>query len=140
MKLFFVLLALFPLCLCADEASDRSSIQKVIAGLDESQSNSRKYFASDADPKEVERFLELQRKMKNRAAGPWSEVTNPRILIGAISFVTPEVALVDATIGQVGSSYWRNDPVLFVIKKQGTEWRIAAVRAQSGRPVIAPHQ
>ena len=66
--------------------------------------------------------------MRQASDGPWSEVTAPRIVSESIRFVTPDVALVDAVIAQYGSLLVSREPVLLLMKKQATEWRIASVR------------
>jgi len=50
-------------------------------------------------------------------------------VIHSIRFVTPDAAIVDAANTQYGSTIlvWRI-PVLLVMKKTGTDWRIASLR------------
>ena len=60
---------------------------------------------------------------------PWSEVTPPYIAIQSIRFLTPEVALVDATSTQFGTMILvRRVPIWLVMKKEGTTWKIASLR------------
>jgi hypothetical protein len=124
---------LFSACLCADEAADRVVIEKVIGAFNAPRSDPHarclfSLFTSDADPAELERLSDMQRRMREISSSPWSEVTPPRIVAKRIRFVTPDVALVDAAIAQIGSLSGSHEPVLFVMKKQGTEWWIASLR------------
>jgi ABC-type phosphate transport system ATPase subunit len=54
-----------------------------------------------------------------------------RLVVGRVRFVTPEVALVDATVTQFGPVAWRRDPLLFFMRKQGTEWQVVSIRMLS---------
>jgi len=133
MKPILCLSLLFSACLWADEAADRVAIEKVIGALNEPRRGPRAkplsaLFTSDADPAELRRLFDMEGRMRQISDGPWSEVTTPRMVSESIRFVTPEVALVDAAIAQYGSLSGSREPVLLVMKKQGTEWRIASVR------------
>jgi hypothetical protein len=62
------------------------------------------------------------------------EILNPRIANGAIRFITPDVALTDgAWTYEDGSGVTQTTPILFVMKKEGDNWKIASLR------VLAPH-
>jgi len=50
---------------------------------------------------------------------------NPRFVSTTIRFITPDVALVDGT--------WQTVPLLFVMKKEENDWKIASLRT------LAPH-
>ncbi len=110
------------------------AIQKVIDALNEphcdSQSKSlSSVFTRDADSADRERLSDVERQMCRRiSSGPWPETTAPRIVSDSIRFVSPDVALVDAAITQIGALSWRHEPVLFVLKKVGPDWRIASLR------------
>jgi hypothetical protein len=63
------------------------------------------------------------------AGTPWSEVTKPRIALHSIRFITSDVALVDAANTQYGSTILvRRVPVLLIMKRETSGWRIASVR------------
>jgi hypothetical protein len=95
----------------ADEPADRTAIAKVIASL------------NDGKPRP-----ELQCDLL--PSGPMSETTPPRIVTRAIEFITPDVALVDAENTQYGSVVpVRRVPIVFVVRREGSEWKIAATRA-----------
>jgi hypothetical protein len=66
--------------------------------------------------------------MVEAAKRPWSETMMPRMVVQSIRFVTPDVALVDAAETQFGSTLNRRIPLLLVMKKEGTKWRIASLR------------
>jgi len=137
MKPILCLSLLFSACLWANEAADRLAIQKVIekviGAFNEPRNNPRAeppsaLFTSDVDRAELGRLSDMERRMREISSRPWSEVTAPRVVSESIGFVTPDVALVDGAIVQYGSLSASREPVLFVMKKQGTEWRIASLR------------
>ena len=60
---------------------------------------------------------------------PLSELTMPRLVAKSIRLITRDVALVGAAKTQYGSVFFfRSVPVLFILKKEETNWKIAAVR------------
>ncbi|MGC9950890.1 MAG: hypothetical protein ABSF64_31375 [Bryobacteraceae bacterium] len=133
MKLLLCLYLLCSACLWADQDTDRVAIENVIGALNEPRGDARAkplsdLFTSDADPAELDRLSDMERRMREVSSGPWSEVTAPRIVARSVRFVTPDVALVDAAISQIGSLSASHKPVLLVMKKQGTDWRIACLR------------
>src|SRR5580658_512851 len=108
----------------ADVPADRTAIEKVISSLSTANQVSV-LFTADADS-------QLDR-LKQPADGPWSEVfhpTNgrPSIAVQSIRFLTPEVALVDAESTQVRSTAIWRVPVWLVMKKEGSDWKIASLR------------
>ena len=111
-------LASLVLLLCnvvlADEADDLAAIGKVIASLNDGKSHPE--LRCDLAP-----------------AGTMSETSPPHISIRAVQFITPDVALVDAENTQYGSVVMvRRVPIVFVIKRDGAEWKIAATRLPAG--------
>ena len=79
---------------------------------------------------------------------PWGEVTidfpatlslppmnivAPRIVSGAIRFITPDVALAEGDWIYDDGVVMRSVPLLFVMKREGEDWKIASLR------VLAPH-
>lgn len=109
------------------------AIDKVIDTLNEPRGDPdskppSSVFTSDADPAELDRLSDMERRMAKISGRPWSEATAPRIVRNSIRFVTADVVLVDAAIAQIGSLTARHDPVLFVLRKQGTDWRIVSLR------------
>jgi hypothetical protein len=60
---------------------------------------------------------------------PWSEVSEPILIIRTVRFVSPEVALVDAMNSRFGSTVLvQRTPVLLVMRKEQNVWKIASVR------------
>jgi hypothetical protein len=60
---------------------------------------------------------------------PPMEMTNPRIVSRSVRFVTPDVALADgARVYDAGDNSPQTTPLVFVMKKEGDEWKIASLR------------
>jgi hypothetical protein len=115
----------------ADEAADRAAIEKTIAGLNVLSARSDSFTADFED------WTAMLRLWQSGPDGepsvvisrePWGEATitwpgtgriAAPIITRKIRFVTPEVALVDAE---------GNVPALFVMRKEGTYWKIASLR------------
>lgn len=121
-------------CLWADEAADRIAIHKVMAALSEARRSTdtkalSALFVSDAARSELEYLSAMDGRLLDASNRPWSEVTVPRIVAKSIHFATPDVAVVDASNTQYGSVVLvRSVPVLFVMKRQGEDWRIDSLR------------
>src|SRR2546430_9858013 len=117
----------------ADTTADRAAIERIVGAVIADQTRpgaklSSTLFTADADS-EFDRLLDLDRRLLELSKEPWSEVTGPRMVIQSIRFVTPEVALVNAANTHYGTMILaRRIPVLFVMKKEGTSWRIASLR------------
>src|SRR5258707_6218201 len=126
MKTIICIALLFATLGWADEAADRSAIERVIAQMNTDQYRSAEkrmtqLFTADAD-NELDRLSHLSRRLLQAADKPWSEVTTPRMVIQSIRFVTSEVALVDAANTQYGSTILvRNVPMLIVMQKVAAE-------------------
>jgi hypothetical protein len=151
----------------ADEAADRVSIARAIAGLNELPHRAALFnddaFCElarlpDVNPRSF-RILEPQGYPSSspQADGPtvtishepWGEATitfpgvtslqtleilNPRIANRAVRFITPDVALADGDWTYDDSSgSKRTVPILFVMKKEGDDWKIASLH------VLTPH-
>jgi hypothetical protein len=117
----------------ADEAADRTAIERVIGALNDQTGadQKRSLFTVDA-AKDFDRLTHLDRGMLPASDRPWSEVTTPHIVVQSIRLITPDVALVDAANTQYGSTVVvRRAPVLFIMKKETKDWRIAAVRVMA---------
>lgn len=130
--LCFVLFAAFA---WADETADRAAIAKLMAGLNalpgwqDEQSLSR-FFTLDAQGRrELGRLANTDRLMLEASQRPWSEVSSPRFVSRSVRFIAPGVALVDAANTQYGSLILaRRIPVLLILRKEGTGWRIVTLR------------
>jgi len=118
--------------LWADQASDRTAIGQVIAALNEPPVGREvvaRLFTADSESSDRDRLANLTGRMQQYPNQPWSEVTTPRFGTPVIRFITPDVALVDVAVSQFGSILGaRRLPVYLVMRREGVEWRIAAVR------------
>jgi hypothetical protein len=110
----------------ADTASDRSAIEGVVASVLTVEKSSN-VFTAGADG-DLDRLKDLNRRLVAASRQVWSELPMPGMLVEAIRFVTPDVALVNAANAQYGAAMLTRIPVLFVMKKEGTEWKIASLR------------
>lgn len=104
----------------ADEASDRADIENAIRALNRatSEAEARQLFTAGA-------FTEFERLLPS---SPWSETSRPYFRPQAIRFVSPDVALVDASGIQYGSLILMGRAALFVMKKERNAWLIASIR------------
>jgi hypothetical protein len=120
-------------------ATERTDIEGVISAVNDphtDRTQKQALFTSDAQ-NELDRLASLDHRLVPTSDGPLSEVTMPRIVIESVRFITADVALVDAANTQYGSVIlMRRLPVLLVMKKEGQNWRIAALRVliNSGLP------
>jgi len=65
---------------------------------------------------------------------PALEILNPRIASRTIRFITPGVALADgACTYEDGGATTQTTPLLFVMKKEGDNWKIASLRVLAPR-------
>ena len=65
--------------------------------------------------------------------GPKIEILNPRIAGGPVSFITPDVATVDGTWTYNDGTALQIIPILFVMKREGADWKIASLRVLGPR-------
>ena len=71
--------------------------------------------------------------MLEAAKRPWSEMSTPWFVSRSVRFISQDVAVVDGANTQYGSLILaRGIPVLLVLKKESSHWRIATLRAMSG--------
>ena len=121
----------------ADEQSDRAAIDSLIHSLRNS-SNVSALFTADAE-NELNRLEAIELNMAKAAHMPWSEVGPPVLVIDTIRFVTADVAIANASEMQTGSTITSRLPVLFVMKREKDEWKIASLRLLSPWPIeISP--
>jgi len=121
--------------LWADETQDRAAIDRVIAALNDPVQRAG-LLTSDVDSGvDFDRLIDLHRK-DTLSVGvvigineTWTELTVPRAVSGRIRFITPSVAMVDGASTIRGAvTLAPRVPLLFVMKKAETGWRISAVR------------
>ena len=132
MKWVIFVLLIFSAIARADERTDRIAIERIVDALNDyepgaGQQRVSTLFTADAE-NQLSRLSELDQKLIP-AGTPWSEVTKPRIALHSIRFITSDVALVDAANTQYGSTILvRQVPVLLIMKRETSGWRIASVR------------
>src|SRR5216684_2473608 len=128
----------------ADELDDRASIAKTISTLNTSAIGATS-FTADFNFAELERVWPT---VSLWGIGPWKVVISdepwveaqvapvmtvplqapPRLVIRSVRFITTDVALVDAVSESRDGTPPRRVPVLLVMRREGTDWRIASVR------------
>jgi hypothetical protein len=134
--------------LWADQDRERAAIHKAIAALND-PARRAKVLTTDADSTvDFDRLIDLHRQHPWSfpvAIGinePWTELTVPRVVSGSIRFIAKDVAIVDGASTIRGAvTLAPRVPLLFVMKKEGDEWRISACRAgrqHAGRLLIGP--
>jgi hypothetical protein len=97
----------------ADERTD--AVRKAIAGFNDLRERPA-VLAADADLTPLERF-------------GGQEVSQVYFEVRSIRFLTEEVAFVDATAAQFGSTIMKRAmPAYFVLRRVGGAWRIAVLR------------
>ncbi len=97
----------------ADERSD--AVRKVIATFNDLRERAA-VLTADADLSPLERF-------------GGQEVSQVYFEVRSIRFLTGDVAFVDATASQFGSTIMKRAmPAYFVLRRVGGEWRVAVMR------------
>jgi hypothetical protein len=152
MKALVGLLFLVSASAFADDATDRAAIARTVAAINQSPQRPD-IFTGDADgrsvPEELSRGKTPSFQVRSPSPDPdavvvsrepWGEATiqfrpavvemkNPRIVSGAIRFITADVALADGTCTYTNeSAVTQITPLSFVMKKEGDVWKIASLR------------
>jgi hypothetical protein len=136
MKLALILGVVFSATLAvADEAGDRAAIETVIRSL-KTTDQPKTLFTADADS-DLGRLRAIEESMAKAASRPWSEIAPPALVLQPARFISPDIALVDAAETQLGVIA-RKVPVLFVMKKEASGWKIASLRVLSTELVTGP--
>jgi hypothetical protein len=130
---------------CADEAGERITIGRAITTLNEPSQHNALFVGDGRSEFERLRIAKpLAFGIIGPAAGPvfvdhptviishepWMEATiNLRESHPSITFVTPEVALAEgACTSEDDHAIKQTTPLLFVMKKEGDDWKIASIR------------
>jgi hypothetical protein len=129
----------------ADEAQERASIDHVIVALNNPEARGP-LFTKDADcAVNFDRLLDLHIRSdwSPIAAGidePWRAMTVPRIVSGPIRFRSSRVAVVEgaSTIGGA-VTFKPSVPLIFVLRKQGGQWRIQSVHLGTEEQAAPAH-
>ncbi len=73
--------------------------------------------------------------------GPWSEVTPPRLSVAAITFLAPNVAMVEAVSTQYGTTLgFIHKPFRLTMRKEKDKWSITEIHSVPPPPPPAPQQ
>ena len=138
MKVVLCLAILVTPALWADEAADRKAIKATVAALNTLPTPPDLFTADFPNAAELERLRQTppdSRVIISR--DPWGEATWYPVSVGSPElpsrFVTRSVRFINADAAIVGASY-RDIPVLFLMKRESTKWRIALLRVSSQRP------
>ncbi len=138
MRLFLSLVWLCAAGLRAENAQDRTAIDRLITALNNPAARARLLEGVDSRV-DFDRLIDLHRRSSLPGGviigmdEPWTDLTAPRVVSGAIQFITPAVAVVDgASIIRGAVMLAPRVPLPFVMKKEGTEWRISAIRVLAG--------
>ena len=120
----------------ADDATDRTAIESRVRALNQARTEQAvaRLFVAGAE-NDLDRISEWDPRPWSEQ---WPERTAPMIVVQTIRFVTPDVALVEAARTSYGSVFAvTRVPLFLVMKRDGGEWRIAALRVlQQGAPLM----
>lgn len=144
----------------ADEAADRMAVDRTIAALNEVPQRAPVFTADayseldhlpDVQPQAFriagpartdsgmvtishEPWGEAALNFPGTASLPTLEILNPRIASGATRFVTPDVAVTDGVwTYKDNAGATQTIPLLFVMKREGNNWKIASLRVLAPR-------
>jgi hypothetical protein len=118
-------------------ADDETAIRRAIVALNQIPPPGS-LFTADSDAPHVLDRLRIHLRHLNRPTvvishDPWGEanivfppvvLANPAIAPGAVRLITPDVAIVDAACIYTVETI----PLLFVMRKEGNDWKIASAR------------
>jgi hypothetical protein len=119
----------------ADEAKDRIAVNEIIEAINDPVQRPT-LFTKEADSTvNFDTLIDLHLRSRNVGVGgvgideTWRVLTVPRVASGTLRFITPEVAIVDGVSVIRGAvTLVETVPLLFILKKEQTVWRICAVR------------
>jgi len=144
----------------AEESADRAAIERTIAALNEQPVRPTLFTGDASASSELARlppvlWPQFSVWVGTRASHPtvtishepWGEATigfavpnspkmeilNPRLAGGPVSFITPDVATVDGTWTYNDGTALQIIPILFVMKREGADWKIASLRVLGPR-------
>ena len=153
------MLALGAVCLSGEESGDREAVRRAIEGL-----NERNWRAAviTSDPTAIAQFERLLRgrtlsyrirpetgrpvlvarphglagRTSVTLRAPSIELSNPRVVVGAVRFVSEDVATADASLVEQSGTVKRSTPLLFVMKKDAGVWKIAELKLLAPDPQL----
>jgi hypothetical protein len=133
MKPLLCILLLCAVMIRADEASDRQAITGVIATLNAGAIDAATLLDSEIAADELRAVFQLSSSVRI-SHEPWGEATVDRpagkIVCEMVRLITPDVALADGAVVRAGEP---STPILFVMKRLGSTWKIASVRVLASR-------
>lgn len=150
----FLLLGSF--CAGAAEADERAAIGRAVAALNERTWRSATFTSDPLALAEFQKLLEGKKveyhirpgmgrptllishdrpwgEAEIRVPAPSIELKNPRVVSGLVTFISEDVAVVDASLVERTGDTRQSTPLVFVVKKEGDEWRIMALRVVAER-------
>lgn len=139
-----------------DEAVERAAIGKAISALNERTWRSATITSDPMALAEFNKLLEGRKVEYHIRPGvgrptvainhdrPWGEaeihlpgnsieLKNPRVVSGFVNFISEDVAVVDASLVERSGDTRRSTPLVFVVRKAGGDWKIAALRVVAER-------
>jgi hypothetical protein len=139
-----------------DEAEDRTAIAQAIGGLNERNWRSAILTSDPAALAEFQKLLDGRRveyQIRPSASRstvvtghgqPWRgseirvpvytmELKNPRVVSGFVHFISEDVAMVDASLVESSGDARQATPLVFVMKRDGDDWKIAGLRVVADR-------
>lgn len=110
-------IAFLAACAWADEAADRAAIEKIVIAFNHPHERPA-LLAKDADLGSL-----------GRDSDGWTETSPMLFASRSVRFVTPDVAVVEANASQYGTLIVkRKTDALFVMRRQGTDWKVVLLR------------
>jgi len=139
-----------------DEAEDRVAIARAIGALNERHWRSATITSDPMAIAEFHKLLEGKPVKYHIRSGlgrptvvinhdrPWGEakievpapsieMQSPRVVSGFVHFVAEDVAVVDASLVEQREDGRQSTPLVFVMKREGAEWKIGALRVVAAR-------
>jgi hypothetical protein len=123
--------------LWADETTDRAAIEATVAALNISPSQPNLFTKEFVNADELQRFLGqagTEAATLTISHEPMGEATLHllplrRFVTRSIAFISPDTSVVVAIHErQFEPAAWNRVPVLFVLRREGSGWRIASFR------------
>jgi hypothetical protein len=119
------ILPLLAVCAAADEATDRADIARTIVVFN--------------DPARRLEILEPNADVPDLRHCARAEVSQIFLQVKAVRFVTPDVALADASATQYGTMILKHSTAaVFILKREGAVWKIDSLRIPESCLAIVP--
>lgn len=114
----------------ADEATDRASIERSVAALNDFRKAPEARGGSSVITETVKADLNALSAVDGTSEPAiWSELSQPRIAVSAIQFSENGVAVILASDTRYGSlNSGRSIPLLIIAKRAGEQWIVTSVK------------